>query len=248
MRLYLIAMQFLTIIPLPFDTRCRREDLGRSLAFFPLAGATIGALVAVADRLISPLMPVSLKDAILIAIISIITGALHLDGLADVSDAIASRAGRERFLEIMKDPRVGAAGASAIALDLLLKWQALVAIPEKSKCESLLVFLTLSRFGQVITVVAAEKAANEGLGASFISGAGKRELLVAGSITIAVCYAAFASKGILLFAAVAAMTLALKEWLRKKSGGITGDIIGCISEINETAVLILIAALHGSRF
>ena len=103
MRLILIAFQFLTIIPLPVTVRCDKEDLGRSTAFFPLVGLIIGALLAGANWLIAPWLARPLCDALLITLAVLITGALHLDGLADVCDGLAARGGRERFLAVMKD-------------------------------------------------------------------------------------------------------------------------------------------------
>ena len=91
MRLYLIAMQFLTIIPLPFDTRCQKEDLGRATACFPLAWLTLGGLLAGAYWLISPWLAPPLTAALLITLLAAVTGALHLDGLADVCDGLAAR-------------------------------------------------------------------------------------------------------------------------------------------------------------
>ena len=111
MRLYLIALQFLTIIPLPFDTRWQKEDLGRATAVFPLVGLTIGGLLVGLNRLLEPWLTRPLTAALLITALAIVTGALHLDGLADVCDGLAARGSRERFLAVMKDSQVGAVGA-----------------------------------------------------------------------------------------------------------------------------------------
>ena len=81
-------------VVIPFSVKCEKEDLGRSLALFPLAGLTIGALLAGLNWLISPWLARPLCDALLITFLSVVTGALHLDGLADVCDGIAARGGR----------------------------------------------------------------------------------------------------------------------------------------------------------
>ena len=129
MRLFLIAFQFLTIIPLPITLRCEKGDLGRSTGWFPLVGLTIGALLAGTYGLIVPWLTPPLSAALIITEVTLITGALHLDGLADVCDGLAARGSRERFLEIMKDSHVGAVGGVGLVLGLLLKWQAVVALP-----------------------------------------------------------------------------------------------------------------------
>jgi adenosylcobinamide-GDP ribazoletransferase len=245
MRLYLIAMQFLTIIPLPFTVRCEKEDLGRSMALFPLAGLTIGVLLAGADRLMAPWLGRPLEDALLITLLTAVTGALHLDGLADVCDGIAARGDRERFLAVMKDSHVGAVGAVGIALGLLLKWQALMAVPDGIKWQALLLFPLLARFGQVQTIVFARNARQDGLGSAFIGGAGAVQLAVAGVIALAAAWLLLGIKGVVVLFTAMLFTWLLKAWFHRRIGGVTGDVIGCISELNEILALVLISALPG---
>jgi adenosylcobinamide-GDP ribazoletransferase len=243
MRLYVIAMQFLTIIPLPFQVECKRDDLGRSLALFPLAGLTIGALLAGLNWLISPYLSRPLADALLITLLSAVTGALHLDGLADVCDGIAARGDRERFLAVMKDSHVGAVGAVGIVLALLLKWQALAAVPLEIKTQTLLFFPALARFSQVQTVVFSRSARQDGLGSAFIGNAGAIQLSVAGGITMAVTWLLVGIIGLVVFIASVLFTGLAKAWFQRRLGGVTGDAIGCISELDEILALVLISAL-----
>jgi adenosylcobinamide-GDP ribazoletransferase len=243
MRLYIIALQFLTIIPLPFSVRYKKEDLGRSLALFPLAGVTIGALLAGVNWLITPWLARPLADALLITFLAAVTGALHLDGLADVCDGLAARGSRERFLAVMKDSQVGAVGAVGLLLGLLLKWQALLAVPTAIKWQALLLFLLLARFSQVQSIVFARNARQDGLGSAFIGGAGAAQLLIAAGITLLVSWLLMGVRGVTVLAAVTMLTWLLKVWFHRRLGGITGDIIGCISELNEILALLLISAL-----
>lgn len=248
MRLYLIAMQFLTIIPLPFDTRCENDDLGRSTALFPLVGLTIGGLLVGLNLLIAPWLTRPLVDALLITALAAVTGALHLDGLADVCDGLAARGGRERFLAVMKDSHVGAVGAVGLVLGLLLKWQALLAVPVGHKWQALLLFLVLARFGQVQTIVFAKNARQDGLGLAMISGAGTAQLLVAWGLALAAASLLLGTEGLAVLFAVMVCTWLFKFWFQRRLGGITGDVIGCINELNEIMALIVISALPLSDF
>ena len=244
MRLYIIAMQFLTIIPFPFfSVRCEKEDLGRSLAVFPLAGLTIGAMLAGLNWLIVPWLPRPLCAALLITALAAITGALHLDGLADVCDGIAARGGRERFLEVMKDSLVGAVGVVGLVLGLLLKWQALLAVPTAITWQALLLFPLLARFGQVQTVVFSRNARQDGLGLAFIGGAGAVQLLVAGGISLLAAWLLLDIKGLVVLAVTYLFTWLAKAWFHHRLGGVTGDVVGCISELNEILALVMISAL-----
>ncbi|MBK5275343.1 MAG: adenosylcobinamide-GDP ribazoletransferase [Desulfuromonadales bacterium] len=241
MRLYLIALQFLTIIPLPCDTRCQKEDLGRATACFPLVGLTVGGLLVGLNWLIEPWLNRSLTAALLITALAVVSGALHLDGLADVCDGLAARGSRERFLAIMKDSHVGAAGAVAVVLGILLKWQALAAVPAGITWQALLLFPILGRSAQVLALGGAKHARQDGLGAAIIQGMAARHLLVALGITLAACLLALPVKGMIALVAVFAVTLVIKGYFQNRLGGLTGDIIGCINEIAEIVALIVLS-------
>jgi len=243
MRLLLIAFQFLTIVPLPCTVRCEEEDLGRSMSFFPLVGLAIGALLAGADFLLAPFLPRGVADLILVLLLCVVTGALHLDGLSDVCDALAARGSRERFLEVMKDSRVGAVGAVALVLGIGLKYQALLAVPLQYKRELLLFFPLVARFAQVQMTVGAKRARTDGLGSAFIGGAGLLQFLLSCAFTLASAYLLFGVKGLYCTAILCLLTWGIKSWSHKRLGGITGDVIGCASELNEICCLLIMLVL-----
>jgi adenosylcobinamide-GDP ribazoletransferase len=242
MRLYVIALQFLTIVPLPFSVRCEEEDLGRSMALFPLAGLTLGGLLAGCDYLFAMTLSRPVSDLLLIIILTAVTGALHLDGLADVCDGLAARGGRERFLAVMKDSRVGAVGVVGLVLALLLKYQALLAVAPGWKREALLLFPMVARFSQVQVTVGSKRARQDGLGSLFIGGAGTMQLVVAGLATLAVGWLLLGVPGMGCVAVCALFTWSAKVWFHGKLGGITGDVIGCVSELNEIICLLALPA------
>lgn len=243
MRLYFIALQFLTIIPLPFAVRCEEEDLGRSMALFPLVGLTLGGLLLGADYLMAPLLPREVAVLLLIVLLSAVTGALHLDGLADVCDGLAARGPRERFLAVMKDSRTGAVGVVGLVLGILLKYQALVHIPPAVKGEALLFFPLAARFSQVQLTVGAKRARTDGLGSAFIGGAGVRQFVVAYVITLSAAYLLLGLQGVYCSIVLYLSTWLLKSWFHKRLGGITGDVIGCVSELNEILCLLVLLVL-----
>ena len=248
MRLLLIAFQFLTIIPLSFSFRCEKEDLGRSTAFFPAVGFAIGGLLVACNSFISPWVVSPLCDALLITLLTLITGALHLDGLADVCDGLAARGGRERFLAVMKDSQVGAVGAVGLVLGILLKWQALEAVPSELKWQALLLFPSLARFGQVLTMTGARHARQDGLGAAVAQGTGAAPLFFAFATVAFAAFYLLGPKGLVPLIAVCLLTIAGRMFFQRKLGGLTGDTIGCISELNEILALIVISSLPLIRF
>jgi adenosylcobinamide-GDP ribazoletransferase len=247
MRFYFIAIQFLTIIPLPFSVRCNEKDLGRSLAYFPLAGLTLGALLVGLNYILSLILPRGVVDLLLVAALAVVTGVLHLDGLADVCDGLAARGDRERFLKVMKDSRTGAAGAIGLALALLLKYEALLHVPAALKHQALFCFPLMARFAQVSMIVGARQARSDGLGSVFIGGTGWLQMLLATMTTLAAALLLMGIRGLWIFVAACLLTWTLKAWFHRKIGGITGDIIGFASELNEILSLLMILALTGQK-
>lgn len=247
LRLFFIAIQFLTIIPLPFSVRCGEKDLGRSLAYFPLAGLALGALLVGLNYLFSLVLPRMVVDLLLVTALAIVSGVLHLDGLADVCDGLAARGDRERFLKVMKDSHIGAAGAIGLVLALLLKYAALLSLPVSLKQQALFCFPMLARFAQVLMIVGARQARSDGLGAVMISGAGWPQLILATMTTLAAALLLMGLRGLWVFVAACLLTWALRAWFHRKIGGITGDIIGFASELNEILTLLMLLALSGQK-
>ena len=128
---FFIAQTFLTRIPTPKISSMNEEEISRSVLYYPLVGLSIGLLLILIATTLSSLNSSadSMVGAIIVVVWVLITGALHLDGLADTADGfVGGQASAERTLEIMKDPTAGPIGIVSIFLVLLLKYSAVVAI------------------------------------------------------------------------------------------------------------------------
>lgn len=239
-------MQFLTIIPLPFAGNWQEGEMGRSMRWFPLVGLVLGLLLAAADRLLAPILPPSLTALLLVALLAVVTGALHLDGVADVADGFGARGGRERFLAVMKDSSTGAVGVVGVVLVLLLKYGALLNLPAGTRLAAIVFFPAAARFAQVLLAVGARRARSDGLGAAFVAGVGVREVVVAGVTTLAAGWLLLGVRGIGCCIAVALVALLARGYFQRRLGGITGDIIGATSELAEVVCLLTIIAGKGA--
>ena len=153
-RPFLLALSFLTRIPVPDLGKLEPPDFGRAALFYPLVGLLVGGLLCL-PVLLLPHAPPILLAAILTVLWAAITGGLHLDGLADSADAWLGGFGDvEKTHRILKDPLVGAAGVVALVAVLLLKfaalavlleqvgWQAVLWAPVVGRALILLLFLT----------------------------------------------------------------------------------------------------------
>jgi adenosylcobinamide-GDP ribazoletransferase len=127
--LFLVAVQFLTRLPVPGVQGFEPSRLSRSARYFPLVGALLGLIGAGVWWLSSLCFPPPLAVGLAMSASLLLTGALHEDGFADACDGFGGGASRESILAIMKDSRVGAYGAIGIAMMLGLKWVTLQSLP-----------------------------------------------------------------------------------------------------------------------
>ena len=121
MKKILLAFQFLTIIPLKDTGIVADREVGGAAAYFPLVGVVQGTLLVLAAMIASRFLPVGVVNILVILLLVVTNGGLHLDGLSDTFDAIASRGDRDKKLSIMKDATVGPIGVAAIVIAIILK-------------------------------------------------------------------------------------------------------------------------------
>lgn len=217
--------------------------MGRSMGWFPLVGLVLGLMLAACHYCFLLVFPEQIAALLLVAVLALVTGALHLDGLADVFDGFGARGGQDRFLAVMKDSGTGAIGAVALFLGLLLKYQALLHLPAGMKFGGIVLFPAVARFSQVLMTVGSRRARADGLGAGFISGAGAREALLATATVLAAAFALLGFAGVFCCLSVALFARLSRSYFHRRLGGVTGDIIGCTSELAEILALLTIIAL-----
>jgi adenosylcobinamide-GDP ribazoletransferase len=246
-----LAVQFLTAVPVPVSVAAGPKELGRSLALFPLVGGLLGLALAGVDWALLRVLPVPVATVLVLIAGTLLTGGLHLDGLMDTCDGVFGGRTRERRLEIMRDSRVGSYGVLAGALQLLLKYAALVALPGGWRWVGLVLALTYGRWAMAAATWAFPYARAEGLGSGFKAGMNATVMVVATALAIGIAWLAGGGAyvwvrlvAMALFAAMALLAWAVAAWLARKVGGLTGDCYGAINEVVESATLVgLLVAL-----
>ncbi len=244
------AIRTLTILPAPGDTS--RGDPGgkmaSSLPWFPLVGGAIGSillgLMLLIDKLAPGHWPGGAAAAVVIAGV-VLTGALHLDGLADWADGFGGGRDREKTLAIMKDSSIGAFGTVALISVLLLKWVALSRLAASGTHIWIVAACVISRTMMVELAVWLPYARPEGgTGATIVEGAKRWHRAFSLLVALAI---------LLVLAGAAGAQALVVGWLlcrvfgylcKQRVGGITGDMLGAGSELVETLILAL-AALPG---
>ncbi len=227
---FLTALALLTIIPV----RYREPISARAYAYFPLVGLLIGALLVAAQFLLRAIFPPLVAAALLLALWVVLSGALHLDGLADACDALFAATTGERRLEILRDVHLGTFGAVGVMLLLIVKFAAL------ASATSFVPILLAPLLGRWAMVFAATfpLARTSGMAVMFRAGLTRRIVFVATIFTALTC-ACFGANGVFAFIGAFLVALVFARLALNRLGGLTGDIYGMIGESVEVVVLVL---------
>jgi adenosylcobinamide-GDP ribazoletransferase len=235
-----IALRHLTVLPIPYDPAEASASPARALAWFPVVGAVIG--LAVGGTLMMPFPPWT-RGALGLAVWIWLSGALHEDGVMDCADAALAPVPRERRLEILKDPHVGAFAVVAEGTLLLVRAAALASVTVFAPVVAAL----SGRWVMALSLALWRPARPDGLGARFASGARGVWPTVCALVLLGVVGAVenLVSVGTprVLLAAVASLVAGLGGawWLDRRFGGLTGDAHGAASVLAETAALLVYA-------
>ena len=261
MRQLLLALQFLTIVPVKVSGTVTGKDMSGSAAFFPLAGAFQGLLAVCAALVSAAFFPPEITSGLVLLALIVSNGGFHLDGLADTFDALSVKSGgdyaadRDKKLQVMKDSTTGAIGVIAIVMTLLLKFLFLNNVISSSLSPARYAFLFLmpvfSKWGMILNMYHGVSARQDGLGKMFIENITLVSVLLASLLLTLFCFAAdrlylhaeFGAGMILLFIVLIAVFSVFRilsaGFFNNRFGGITGDTLGAAGEISEILFLLV---------
>jgi adenosylcobinamide-GDP ribazoletransferase len=238
------AARYLTILPIP-GVRHSHEGPGAAAGWFPVIGLLIGTLLAGVDRVATALFAPLLAALVTVTMWKLVTGGLHLDGLADCLDGLAGRDPVQR-LAIMHDSRIGAFGATGLVLFLLLEIAAVTGIDPRARTGALVLAPVVGRsltpiVGRVFPPIGA------GHGASFRADLRGWMPIVAGVLALAVAGVSMGGAGLLALGLGAAIGIAFAALMTRRLGGVNGDVHGAVIELSEVVVLLTAAAVAPAR-
>ncbi len=242
-----LAFQFLTILPWPQGAARRPDDMGGSMAFYPMVGAVLGMMMMGLYLLGSGAFPDAVLRPALILLLVVLTGGLHLDGLADVCDGFYAGTTKADVLRIMKDPHIGTMAVLGVVAAVLAKVVLLSHLPSSLFYSALLVFPVLSRGGMVWGTWIAPYARTEGGTGEIFFGTLRSPHVYLATAFLAVWTVLFAGwPAVMLLALVWGGTGLFVGYCRRRIGGMTGDTLGALNELLE--ILILAAYYPLSRW
>jgi len=235
-----LAFQFLTIVPWLRSEVRHPEDLGASMALYPIVGAALGSIMVGVYSIGSAVFPDGVLRPMLVVLLVILTGGLHLDGFADVCDGFYAGRTKADALRIMKDPHLGTMAVIGLISVLMMKVVLLSYLPVAVLGSALLVFPAIGRGGMVWGMWMAPYARPEGgTGETFFRTLTGRHACTA-TILLSAWAMLFASwPAVILLLCAAGATKIFVGYCGQRIGGMTGDTLGALNELLELLTLVL---------
>ncbi|MEI8132913.1 MAG: adenosylcobinamide-GDP ribazoletransferase [Leptolinea sp.] len=234
------AFTQLTILPFSSTEAPQPGDSGRAAIWFPLVGLIIGSLLAGGWWLLSSVFPPILAAPLTLAFWALLSGGLHLDGLADCCDGLLCSASPARRLEIMTDSRLGSFAGVGLVLYLLIKFAAIFSL---APLLAPYIFILAALISRWLVLLAGKQplARLDGMAADFANGLTTRSFLVGAILPFGFAllggWRGMAATGLAVLAA-----LIIFRFTRSRIGGVTGDVFGLTIEITELVVLLTYAS------
>jgi len=244
----LIAIQFLSSLPVGHLPMPKDKDVGSSLMFYPVVGALLGVILSALAFGLMQVFGSGLSAALLLSAWVILTGALHLDGLADCADAWMGGLGsKNRTLELMKDPTSGPIAIATVILVMLVKYAALEALltqimAQQSYYLVLIWPLMLSRMSAIILFATTPYARKNGLGKAISEHLSTNAVWGVCCVVLVLACLVFRWHLITIFVAGLAVFIYLRHLMLSRIDGCTGDTAGALIELSEIAILVACVA------
>lgn len=233
-----LALGFLTVLPTP-PVAYQPGGLGQAAQWFSSVGLLLGVLLGGAYWSFGLLFPPLLAATLTVALWAILTGGLHLDGLADCCDGLLAPTTPERRLEIMRDPRCGAFAVIGVAVTLLLKTTAVAALAQGVL--PLLFAPTLARY-LLLWVATAASARPGGMGAELRTHLPANRRWIGGLLPLILLLVGWRWQLLIAAVGAAGAVWLLVRMATRRIGGVTGDVFGLTVEVSEVVVLLCCAA------
>jgi len=237
LRYFLSAISFLTIIPVP---KRYRQEMKHLLPFFPIVGFFIGIIFVLINYCCSFVFYKIVVDFLVVVSLIIITGGLHLDGLADFLDGFYAGDSKDEIIKIMDDSHIGAMGVIGIVVVILAKFILFNNLDNNMVNASLVLFPVLGRWSMVVSMGISQPAKEDGLGNFFLKNTTKNDFIISVIITFLLVFFVFKLKGIVIFLFISFFSFIFTKYIIKKIKGITGDTLGAVCEMSEVFTLLIL--------
>lgn len=232
---FLIALQFLTVIPVRLPDKPSSKQIGQSLLFYPLVGLIISGLLLITAWLSNTQSP-SVSAVLILTVWVALSGGLHLDGLADSADAWLGGLGdKAKTLLLMKDPTSGPIAVTILILLLLIKFVMIVELLTHNNYFAIIFSVTLARSALPLLFLTTPYVRQDGIGAILVANLPR---IQAKRLLVGILILSFIFSGLTLLLSAFIVFLILRYVMELRLNGATGDTAGAMVEILETTILI----------
>jgi len=242
---FLLALRFLTVIPLGSHGEVGEGDIKASVAYFPVVGLVQGLILVIVYYVFRGVFGGLLLSALVASVLALTNGGFHLDGFMDTIDGLAGGHDRDSRLEIMRDSHAGAVGVVFTVFLIIIKVTALSSISAGAMGAAVFLLPVGGRWSTVpLAVLSGYARPGGGLGKA-VTGAGARELAVATAITLALMFYFTGLWVFIILVGLGGAACLISMFFRSRLGGVTGDVFGFQAEVSEVLFLLLFTALIG---
>ncbi len=242
---FLVALQFMTRLPVPQGIQYSPDALAKSVIFFPAIGLIVGAGGAALNLLLSPHASREVVVVLILAYLVTVTGGLHEDALGDAADGLGGGWEKDRILAIMRDSRIGSFGTIAITLGLLARFVFLTNLAPRRFIGFFIAGQVLGRWTALPLAFFLPSARDNDSGQGRLIAHKITAVSFAAGTVLALAIVAIALKGAALWTVLTAIMIAAVSgfYYRRRIGGITGDCLGATNQLTEIAVYLTGAVL-----
>lgn len=249
MKLFFATLQFLTRIPVParLTADLPLDAYARGVVWLPVVGLVVGLCCALVFALTQSVFGVPLAALFSLLLNAMITGAFHLDGLADTCDGLFSARKREQMLEIMRDSRIGTNGALAIVFAVCLRLFALITLAQRPEGALAYIICAPAVSRALITVLMYRQryARESGLGNVYIGKISGRHFAVTLLTGLLITLTLTGVRGMVAALVAALLAFGYRARINRALGGQTGDTLGCGVEVFEWLFLLAAIGVRG---
>ncbi|MEN9679904.1 MAG: hypothetical protein RLZ57_1033 [Actinomycetota bacterium] len=237
-----VAFAFMTRIPIKHKPEI---SLRRAARWFPVVGAFVGLASAITYFLTYEIFGKAIAAALAMIISILITGAFHFDGLGDVADALVGGWNPEDRMRILKDSRHGTYAVVAISMQLILQFALVSSMKPRVAIGALIVSHTLARLVPIYLMLTKAAPNGEGMGATYAREVKIKDLAIANFLTLILIWPIIGITSFLYLILLIIPNVIFLIWVRRKIGGVVGDVLGAAAQISESFILLLFAGgLH----
>lgn len=238
----LIALEFLTPLRLRAVERASDRTFGQALGWFPLVGLILGFVLLGMDRTLAHMLPSAPASALLVAALALLSGGLHLDGVADTADGMAVQGDRATRLSVMSAGNIGPAGVMALALVLLVQWSAFTTLDGAMRSAAIVIAPALARWSATPVAVLFRPARPRGIGHALQQGVWPIAAPLGSVLILVACLVLFGPEGVALPVIAAGASVLVAAAAARLLDGVTGDTFGASIEVSQAVVLLFLVA------